>query len=109
LYSIRCGCGTTVIAAQRLNRAWLGIDVTWVAIDLVEKRLKDTIGAKVAGTYQVKGKPYDVLSAKALANKSKKEFEIWAITLVGAVPRERDNGVDGVLGFVEKIKKPRPL
>lgn len=104
-----CGCGTTIDAAQKLNRRWLGIDVTWLAIDLVGKRLKATYGAKITSTYEVKGKPYDVASAQALANKSKKEFEIWAISLVGAHPREHDGGVDGIFGFVEKDKKPRTI
>ncbi len=104
-----CGCGTTIDAAQQLNRRWLGIDVTWLAIDLVEKRLKDTYGAKITSAYEVKGKPYDVASAEALANKSKKEFEIWAISLVGAHPREHDGGVDGIFGFVEKDKKTRTI
>ncbi|MEK7281168.1 MAG: site-specific DNA-methyltransferase, partial [Chloroflexota bacterium] len=104
-----CGCGTTIIEAQEMNLRWLGIDVTWLAIDLVEKRLKDTYGAKITSTYEVKGKPYDVASAQALSNKSKKEFEIWAISLVGAHPREHDGGVDGIFGFVEKDKKPRTI
>lgn len=104
-----CGCGTTIDAAEKLNRRWLGIDVTWLAIDLVEKRLRATYGSKITNTYEVHGKPYDVASAKALANKSKKEFEIWAITLVGAVPREHDGGVDGIFGFVEKDKKTRTI
>jgi site-specific DNA-methyltransferase (adenine-specific) len=104
-----CGCGTTIDAAQKLGRRWLGIDVTWLAIDLVEKRLKATYGAKITSTYEVKGKPYDVASAQALANRSKKEFEIWVVTLVGAAPRECDGGVDGIFGFVEKDKKTRTI
>jgi hypothetical protein len=104
-----CGCGTTIDAAQKFGRSWLGIDVTWLAIDLVEKRLRSTYGSKILGTYEVHGKPYDVASAQALANKSKKEFEIWAISLVGAHPREHDGGVDGVFGFIEKDKKPRTI
>ena len=104
-----CGCGTTIDAAQKLNRHWLGIDVTWLAIDLVEKRLKATHGSKVTGIYEVHGKPYDVASAQALANKSKKEFEIWVVTSVGAAPREHDGGVDGIFGFIEKDKKTRTI
>jgi len=102
-----CGCGTTIDAAQKLGRLWLGIDVTWLAIDLVEKRLKTTYGSKIVNTYEVKGRPKDVASARALAKKSKKEFEIWAVTSVGAAPREHDGGVDGIFGFVERDKKTR--
>lgn len=104
-----CGCGTTIDVAQKLGRHWLGIDVTWLAIDLVEKRLKATYGSKIVSKFEVHGKPYDVASAQALANKSKKEFEIWAISLVGAAPREHDGGVDGIFGFVEQGKETRTI
>jgi site-specific DNA-methyltransferase (adenine-specific) len=104
-----CGCGTTITAAQRLSRHWLGIDVTWLAIDLVEKRLRDTYGSNIVGGYEVHGKPYDVASARALARKDKKEFEIWAISMVGAAPREHDGGVDGIFGFVEQDKRLRTI
>jgi len=76
-----CGCGTTVAVAQRLNRRWIGIDVTWLAIDKIERRLRQTFGEKVK--YVVRGNPIDVASARNLANRSKKEFEIWALSLVG--------------------------
>ena len=48
-----CGCGTTVHAAQKLGRQWIGIDVTHLAISLIEKRLKDAfpgIAMDVHGT-----------------------------------------------------------
>lgn len=106
-----CGCGTSIIVAEKFNRRWLGIDVTWLAIDLIEKRLKDFFQSydKRLSDYKIHGHPVDTSSAKALAEKSKKEFEIWAITLVGAAPRERDNGVDGIFGFVDKDKKTQTI
>jgi len=104
-----CGCGTTIIEAQKAKLRWIGIDVTWLAIDLVEKRLRDSYAKQVKDTYVVYGKPYDVPSAQSLADKSKKEFEIWAISLVGAAPREHDGGVDGLFGFLEKDKKTRKV
>ena len=81
-----CGCGTSTDAAQKWNRKWLGIDVTWLAIDLIEKRLKHAYGSKITGNYMIHGKPFDFASAEALFKKSPKEFEIWAITLVDASP-----------------------
>jgi len=96
-----CGCGTAIIAAQETKRRWIGIDVTWLAIDLVEKRLHNSYGEQVKNTYVVYGKPYDVASARDLADRSKKEFELWALSLVDAAPRERDAGVDGLLSIVE--------
>ena len=100
-----CGCGTTIASAQKLKRKWLGIDVTWLAIDKVEKRLKESYGDKIKQTYSVKGQPVDVASARALAEKNKKEFEIWAISLVGAGQREHDGGVDGLLAIAQTKKE----
>lgn len=99
-----CGCGTTIASAQRLKRRWIGIDVTWLAIDKVEKRLKESYGDKIKKTYFVKGQPVDVASARALAKKNTKEFEIWAISLVDAAHREHDGGVDGILSIPESKK-----
>src|ERR1035437_8688356 len=42
-----CGCGTTVHAAQKLGRQWIGIDVTYLAINLIKIRLKDAFGDDV--------------------------------------------------------------
>ncbi len=39
-----CGCGTTVAVAQRLNRQWIGIDITYQSISLILKRLEDSFG-----------------------------------------------------------------
>ena len=36
-----CGCGTAVHAAQKLGRNWIGIDITHLAISLVERRDND--------------------------------------------------------------------
>src|SRR5215831_7752173 len=36
-----CGCGTAVAVAQRLNRRWIGTDITHLAIGLMKNRLAD--------------------------------------------------------------------
>ena len=36
-----CGCGTTLHAAQKLNRRWLGMDISYGAINVVKERLQD--------------------------------------------------------------------
>lgn len=100
-----CGCGTTLVAAHKLKRRWTGIDITHLSIYLVERRLMESFGEAVKGTYQIYGNPYDASSAQALWEKDTKEFELWALSLLGARPRAKDGGVDGVLGFVDKDKK----
>lgn len=98
-----CGCGTTVDAAQKLGRRWMGIDVTYISIDLIVKRLQHTYGNDIAKTFTVTGIPYDVAAAQAMFSKDAFEFERWAVTLVGAQPNEKqvgDKGIDGVGRFV---------
>ncbi len=104
-----CGCGTAVVVANKLKRKWIGIDITHLAMYLVEQRLKDSFGESIRDTYEVHGNPYDVASAQTLWNKDRKEFELWALSLVEARPRPRDGGVDGLLGFIDEGKKTQTI
>lgn len=92
-----CGCGTTVHAAQKLGRRWIGIDITHLAIGLIERRLKDAFpGIK----FEVHGTPKDFAGAEDLAKRDKFQFQWWAVTLINAVPyggkkKGPDSGIDG--------------
>ena len=88
-----CGCGTTVDAAQKLGRQWLGIDITHLAITLIKGRLRDTYGADLP--MKVVGEPTDLSGARALAAQDKYQFQWWALGLVGARPVEQKKGADG--------------
>jgi DNA modification methylase len=96
-----CGCGTTIHAAQKLNRRWIGIDITHLAISLIEKRLNDAFpGIK----YEVHGTPKDLEGARDLASRDKYQFQWWAISLINAVPfggkkKGADTGIDGLIYF----------
>jgi len=96
-----CGCGTTVVAAQKLGRQWIGIDITHLAIGLVKRRLEDAFGDSVQ--FQVIGEPTTLEEAKSLAAQDKYQFQWWALGLVGARPAEgkkgSDRGIDGRLYF----------
>ncbi len=35
-----CGCATTLVAADRLERKWVGIDISPKAVDLIEERIR---------------------------------------------------------------------
>lgn len=98
-----CGCGTTVDAAHKLGRSWIGIDITYIAIDLITKRLQHTYGDEVRATFEVSGIPYDLQAAQAMFERDAFEFERWAVTMVGAQPNLRqvgDRGIDGVGRFI---------
>ena len=99
-----CGCGTTVQVAQRLNRRWIGIDITHLAIGLIKTRLDDAYGAEIRNAYQVIGEPTDVAGAEQLALENKYQFQYWALGLCAARPTEgikkgADRGIDGRLFF----------
>lgn len=97
-----CGCGTTIDAAEKLGRAWIGIDVTYLAIDLIQKRLRNTYGDGVLQRYRVDGIPHDLDSAQALFEANPFDFERWVVSLVSGQPNEKqvgDRGVDGVIRF----------
>ena len=120
-----CGCGTAVDAAQKLGRRWIGIDITHLAIALIEKRLKDRYpylnrskpdkAAAVASgvaetvpdymqTFEVLGTPEDLGGARDLSLRDKYQFQWWACSLVNAQPYQgkkkgADGGIDGLIFF----------
>ncbi len=103
-----CGCGTAVSVAQRLNRRWIGIDITHLAIGLIKTRLADAFGDSVRETYEVIGEPVDLAGAEKLAEEDKYQFQWWALSLAGARPLEKkkgaDQGIDGRLYFHDEGK-----
>ena len=97
-----CGCGTAVHAAQKLNRQWIGIDITHLAISLIEKRLKDAFKTGLA--FEIHGTPKDLDAARDLAMRDKYQFQWWAVSLVEAQPfqgkkKGADGGIDGLKFF----------
>lgn len=97
-----CGCGTAVHAAQRLERRWIGIDVTYLAVNLIERRIRK---AFPKADFEVIGAPYDAASALDLAKRDKHQFEVWAVTKIhpDAQPSGKaaaDGGIDGTIPLV---------
>ena len=102
-----CGCGTAVHAAQKLGRQWIGIDVTHLAISLIEKRMR---AAFPGIAFTVEGTPRDLASAEDLAARDKYQFQWWAVSMVDAMPfggkkKGADGGIDGIIYFKPDGKK----
>jgi site-specific DNA-methyltransferase (adenine-specific) len=98
-----CGCGTALVAAQKLNRRWIGIDITHLAITLMRNRLRDSFPGI---QFEVSGEPVDLASAKALARQNRYQFQWWALGLIKARPlgekkKGADKGIDGVIQFID--------
>ncbi|MCL1831653.1 MAG: restriction endonuclease [Oscillospiraceae bacterium] len=108
-----CGCGTTVAVAQKLNRNWIGIDISYNSISVIEKRLVNKYGEEIMNYIKVDGIPRDVESARALANKKddrlRKEFEKWAILTYSANramvndKKGKDGGFDGKINILDNV------
>ena len=103
-----CGCGTAVVAAEKLGRRWIGIDITYIALDLMVSRLAKDFGLKPRKDYDVLGEPKDAYSARKLFEESPKQFELWAVSLVAGVPqpdKSGDRGIDGKVYFQDLESK----
>jgi DNA modification methylase len=101
-----CGCGTALVAAQKLDRQWIGIDVTYLSIAVMKARLKDSFGL---ADVEVIGQPTEVEGARAMlvgtGLEGQYQFQWWALDLIGAQPlggiqkKGADRGIDGVISF----------
>ncbi|BCW95645.1 MAG: restriction endonuclease subunit M [Fimbriimonadales bacterium] len=105
-----CGCGTAIVAAHKLNRRWIGIDITHLAIALIKYRLSDMFDLKEGVDYRVIGEPTSVEDARALALQDRDEFQRWAIGLIPrAFPYQQkkgaDTGIDGMLHFTDNPRE----
>ncbi len=106
-----CGCGTAVHAAQTLGREWIGIDITSLAISLIEKRMKHAFPNI---TFKVEGTPKDLDGARNLAERDKYQFQWWACSLVEAQPYQgkkkgADTGIDGIIFFQDDNKEAKKI
>ncbi len=102
-----CGCGTTISVAQRLNRKWMGIDVTHLAINLIKWRLKNMFALEPKSDYLVVGEPEDFAGARELFSQNRYQFQWWATSLINARPygdkkKGADTGIDGYLFFSDE-------
>jgi len=110
-----CGCGTTITASEKLGRKWIGIDITYLAIDLIKQRLLDHFYRDVLKLNEtdaltqferdvtIGGIPKDIegvyhLATQIKGDRIRKEYEKWAVFNVGGVYSEvkgADSGFDG--------------
>jgi DNA modification methylase len=97
-----CGCGTALVAAQRLDRQWIGIDVSPTACRVVAQRLKKDCRLPENETKWRDGTGFVVRdlpqSEKILRTMPPFEFENWAVIAIGGLPNKAqvgDMGIDG--------------
>lgn len=100
-----CGCGTTISAAQKFGRRWIGIDVTYLAIEIIKNRLAASFPGE--DLYREYGAPTDLEGARQLAETDPLEFQRWVVPVIGAqhagedakLKLGPDRGIDGYIRF----------
>ena len=98
-----CGCGTTIVAAHNLERRWTGIDISPIAIDLINTQRLRPLGIET----RAHGIPQDLAGARRLASDQPFKFEEWAVTRIdGLVPNEHKVGDSGIDGRGKVLARP---
>ena len=104
-----CGCATTLEAAHKLGRQWIGVDIAIHAIKRVAAlRLRDRLALKEGEDFEIDGVPRDLEGARDLWTRDKYHFQRWAVEQVdGFVTTKRtaDGGIDGRLYFGQPDSK----
>jgi len=97
-----CGCGTALVAAQKLERQWIGIDISPTACRVMAKRLRDVCRLPEDEKLWQAGRGFIVRdlpwSEKQLRAIPAFEFENWAVIALGGIPNKAqvgDMGIDG--------------
>lgn len=104
-----CGCGTAIAAAQKLERKWIGIDITHLSIALQKYRMEEMFPD---ARFKVVGEPKDIGAARQLASEDRYQFQWWSLSLIRARPlggqegsregkKGSDKGIDGVIAFID--------
>ena len=102
-----CGCATTCVAAQQLDRKWIGIDIAEQSVDVLVERLSNDAGIfkdfvstaiipqrtdiyKVEPTKSIKERLYK--EQDGLCNACKKHFDIWNMEIDHIIPKSKGGG-----------------
>jgi adenine-specific DNA-methyltransferase len=99
-----CGCGTTLEAAAKLKRRWIGIDFSPTACRVMVKRLQDRLGLKEGDDFAVKDLPK---TEEELRRMPHFEFQNWAVIALGGVPQHVKVGDYGIDGWLYPADEPR--
>lgn len=98
-----CGCATTLEAAHKLERRWIGVDIAIHAIKRVTaKRLTDRLRLVEGSDYTIEGIPQTAEGAQDLWERDKYHFQKWAVESVdgfATAKRTADGGIDGRVYF----------
>jgi len=111
-----CGCGTALVAAQKLKRQWIGIDISPTACRVMAKRLRDVCGIRDDVELVKTGRGFVVQDLPKTEEELRKyppfEFENWAVLALGGIRNRSqvgDKGIDGRIfpvSALDNVKRP---
>lgn len=97
-----CGCGTTIYAAEKTGRKWIGCDIAILSIKLVREILTERYRLAEGKHFEVDGIPASVDAAHELFKSDPFQFQHWIVERVGGFPMQKkvaDRGIDGRIYF----------
>lgn len=106
-----CGCATTMIASEQLDRQWIGIDITYQSVRLLKERLREN---KIhSTTFSIEGEPNSIEQVYSLIKeRGRFRFQDWITGKVGGVPNTKktgDKGEDGYYYWVDNKKSKKAI
>jgi hypothetical protein len=102
-----CGCGTSLVAAQKLKRKWIGIDISPTACRVMSQRLWDVFKIEEGKDFILSDLPK---TEEELMELPHFEFQNWAVIALGGIPNRvkvGDYGIDGKLYPIEQERKKK--
>ncbi len=100
-----CGCGTTLEAAAKLKRRWIGIDFSPTACRVMAQRLTDRLGLQEGQDFTVRDLPK---TEEQLRRMPPFEFQNWAVLALGGIPNRVKVGDLGIDGWLYPAEHERP-
>lgn len=102
-----CGCGTTLVASQKLNLKWIGIDISPTACRVMSQRLWNDFKLNEGKDFFLEDLRKSEEELRILPHF---EFQNWACIALGGIPNKRksgDYGIDGKLYPIDLEKKKK--
>jgi SAM-dependent methyltransferase len=99
-----CGCGTTLEAAAKLNRRWIGVDFSPTACRVMSDRLTKRLGLLEGRDFTVRDLPK---TEEELRRMPPFEFQNWAVIALGGIPQHVKVGDYGIDGWLYPADEPR--
>ena len=94
-----CGCGTSIVAAHRLKRRWIGIDISGIAMDEIQSVLTKRFSLDHGRGYDlIEGQPDTMAEYNRLKPYDKQD---WLIRRLDGLPNPKKSGDAGVDGDMD--------